>query len=131
MDHPIDAAVRAKLRELSPNQQALADVIGRSQGWLNKYMHGDGNATLDDIVRIAAAFVGVNVQPLTELERRLLKAFRAVRGERREDAVTVFENISKGKLYRPEQPQESTEPTVHTPPATSRKGRGKRKAGVG
>jgi transcriptional regulator with XRE-family HTH domain len=78
LSHPIDQAVRSKLRELAPNQVALASAIGRSQGWLNKYMQGDGTATIDDLVRIACAFIGVNVQPLSELERRLLKAFRGI-----------------------------------------------------
>lgn len=126
MDHPIDKAVRDKLRALAPNQMALASAIGRSQGWLSKYMEGGGTATIDDVVRIAAAFIGVNVQPLSELERRLLKAFRGIPEERREDAVAVFEPIAK--RYRLERPQGSTVTAAHTPPATARKERGKRKA---
>jgi transcriptional regulator with XRE-family HTH domain len=124
LSHPIDQAVRSKLRELAPNQVALASAIGRSQGWLNKYMQGDGTATIDDLVRIACAFIGVNVQPLSELERRLLKAFRGIPEDRRDDAVAVFEPIAKS--YRLGRPQGSTAPAVHTPPATSRKARGRR-----
>lgn len=124
MEHPIDAAVRAKLRELAPNQPELGATIGRSQGWVNKYMHGDGHATIDDVIRIAAAMIGVNVQPLTELERRLLKAWRRVPEARREDALVVLETVAK--RYQLGQSQESTAPEAHTPPATNRKGRGKR-----
>lgn len=126
--HPIDAEIRERLRKSEPNQIELSKRIGRSQGWLNKYMNGGGNATIDDLIRIAAAMIGFEAAPLTGLERRLLKAFRGVRPERHEDAVVVFENIAKGRLLRP---QESDAPAAHTPPATSRKSRGKRKAGVG
>lgn len=124
MEHPIDAAVRAKLRELAPNQPALAATIGRSQGWVNKYMNGDGHATIDDVIRIAAALIGVNVQPLTEVERRLLKAWRRVPDGRREDALVVLETVAK--RYQLQQSPESNEPEAHTPRATGRKERGKR-----
>lgn len=129
LEHPIDAAIREKLRMLAPNQPALSGAIGRSQGWLNKYMNGDGNATIDDLVRIAAAFVGMNAEPLNDLERRLLRAFRRIPEDRKEDAVGVFEPIAKS--YRLGRPQGSTAPVEHTPPASSHKGRGTRKAEKG
>lgn len=127
LQHPIDAAIRARLREMAPHQSSLAATIGRSQGWLNKFMNGGGNATIDDLVRIAAVFVGVAVQPINEPERRLLRAFRKVRADRQEDAVLVFENIAKG--YRTERPQESIAREAHMPPATSRKARGRQRVG--
>jgi transcriptional regulator with XRE-family HTH domain len=125
--HPIDAEVRERLRKSEPNQIELAKRIGRSQGWVNKYMNGGGTATIDDLIRIAAAMIGVESSPLTGLERRLLKAFRGIQdAARRDDAVLVFEGIAKG--YRRAQPPGSAAPAAHTPPATSRKARGKRKA---
>lgn len=129
LTHPIDEAIREKVREMKPNQPALAAAIGRSQGWVNKFMHGDGNATIDDLVRIAAAIIGVNAQPLTELERRLLKVLRGIPEPRREDALSVLETVAKGYRHEPHQGLDA--PAAHTPPATVHKARGTRKVAKG
>lgn len=110
--HPIDQEFRERLKKLGPNQAALAAAIGRSQSWLNKYMHGAGNATIDDLIRITATIIGVEAQPLTEMERRVLKAWRQVHEDRQEDAVMVLENVAKG--YRRPLSQESNAPKVRT-----------------
>jgi len=72
--HPLDAALRKHLRALKPNQKELAKRIGRSQGWMNKYLNGVGKATLDDIIRLVAILVlRVESPPLTVEQRRLLR----------------------------------------------------------
>ena len=122
--HPIDEEIRERLRRLNPNQVEFAKRIGRSQGWLNKFMNGAGHATIDDVIRITAAVIGADAAPLTELERRLLRSFRGIPNQgRREDAVAVFEGIAKS--YQREPLQESDAPAAHRPQATSRKGRSK------
>lgn len=126
LGHPLDAAVRARIKASRPNQAEFAQKIGRSAGWLNKYMHGVGNATLDDVVRMLALLIGVEVQPLSGMERRLLKAWRGIPVERQEDAVVVLENVAKG--YRRARSQELSGPAARTQPATARTGRGTRKA---
>jgi transcriptional regulator with XRE-family HTH domain len=77
--HPIDAAIRKHLHALRPNQKEIAQRIGRSQGWLNKYLKGAGKATIDDVIRLVAIIVlGVNgPPPLTVGQRRLLRNFAA------------------------------------------------------
>jgi len=77
--HPIDAALRERLRALKPNQKDLAKRIGRSQGWLNKFMNGAGKATLDDMIRLTAIVVlGVDNPPLTAAQRKFLSAWDAL-----------------------------------------------------
>lgn len=124
LKHPLDAALRERLKAAGPKQQEFGKAIGRSAGWVNKYMHGAGNATIDDVVRIVALLIGVEVQPLTAIERRLLKAWRKIHPDRQDDAVVVLENVSKG--YRRPQSQGSDGPEVRTPQATERTARGKR-----
>lgn len=122
LTHPLDAAVRAKVRAAKPNQAEFAQAIGRSAGWLNKYMQGVGNATLDDVVRMLALLIGVETQPLTDAERRLLKVFRGLKEESREDAISWLRTVQKGQ--RRERPEESAAPVVQTPRQRERKARG-------
>lgn len=129
LGHPLDAAVRARIKAARPNQADFAQKIGRSAGWLNKYMHGAGNATLDDVVRMLALLIGVEVQPLSAMERRLLKAWRLIPMDRQDDAVAVLETVARG--YRRAQPQESNAPAVRTSQATGRRARGKPRAAEG
>jgi transcriptional regulator with XRE-family HTH domain len=123
--HPFDEELRARLKAARPNQSDFGRAIGRSAGWVNKYMHGAGNATIDDAIRIAALLNGLeHASTLSESERRLLKAYRGIPDDRQEDAVVVFENVARG--YRRVPPSESTAPTARTHPATARTKRGTR-----
>ena len=124
LQHPLDAALRERLKAAKPHQAEFSKAVGRSAGWLNKYMHGAGTATIDDAVRIVALLIGLETRPLSALELRLLKAFRWVAADRQEDAVAVFENIAKG--YRTALPPGSVSPAARTPPGTLRKARGTR-----
>ena len=58
LQHPIDTEIRERLRRQAPNQIDLGKRIGRSQGWVNKYLNGVGHATIDDVIRIAALLIG-------------------------------------------------------------------------
>lgn len=129
LDHPIDAGLRERLKTAKVNQADFARALGRSQGWLNKYMHGAGNATIDDVVRMLALLIGVEVQPLSALERRLLKAFRSIEEGVREDAAAVMENVARG--FRRAPSQESDAPAAHTNPPKASRARGTRKAAGG
>jgi len=89
--HPIDSEIRDRLRKLAPNQQEFAKQLGRSQGWLNKYINGAGHATIDDVIRIGALLIGADAPRLTDTERRLLRAWRRLPAEHQEDALAFFE----------------------------------------
>lgn len=92
--HPIDTEIRERLRKLgklAPRQGELAKRLGRSQGWLNKYIHGAGHATIDDVIRIAAIVIGVDALHLTNAEQRLLRAWRRLSVQRQEDVVEMVE----------------------------------------
>jgi hypothetical protein len=123
---PLDTALREHLRAVKPHQVEFAQALGRSAGWLNKYMHGAGNATIDDVVRMVALLIGVERLPLTGLERDVVKALRAVPEERREDAAIVMKTAARG--YRHGRHPKSTAPTNHIPPATKHTAREKRRA---
>jgi transcriptional regulator with XRE-family HTH domain len=89
--HPIDSEIRERLRKLAPKQIELAQRLGRSQGWLNKYINGAGHATIDDVIRIGAILIGVEALRLTEKEQRLLRAWRRLTADRQQDVVELVE----------------------------------------
>lgn len=124
LQNTLDKAFRARLRDADLNQTEAARFIDRNQSWLNRYMHGAGHATIDDVLRLVAFLIGVETPPLSEMERRLLKAWRLIPENRQDDAVVVLENVAKG--YRRQLSPESAAPAVRTPPATIRKARGTR-----
>ena len=127
LGHPLDAALRDRLRTTSDLQQsALASAIGRKPSWLNKYINGVGHATVDDVVRMLALLIGVDAQQSSEMERRLLRAWRQIPPDHQEDAIAVLVNAAKG--FRPRQSPESNAPAVRTTQETKSRARGKRKA---
>jgi len=121
---PLDHSLRERLKAAKPNQAEFSRAIGRSAGWLNKYMHGAGTATIDDAVRIVALLIGVETSPLSELERRVVKALRAIPEERREDAAVVLESVAK--TYRHARHPESAAPRPDTQRAIASRARGSR-----
>lgn len=121
--HPLDAELRERIRKSGVSETELARATGCNQSWLHKYANGSGHATIDDAVRILAILIGLETQPLSVLERRLLKAWRQTAEDRQEDAVAVFENIAKG--YRRALPQESTGRVARKTQATSSRAREK------
>jgi transcriptional regulator with XRE-family HTH domain len=122
--HPIDQEVRERLRKIAPKQTDFARTIGRSQGWLNKYMNGAGAATIDDVVRIAAVLIGAEMPALTENEQRLIRAWKQIPEAMRSDAVEFFENHAR--FLRRGRARESSAPVAQTQPATTSKARSKR-----
>jgi transcriptional regulator with XRE-family HTH domain len=126
LQHPFDAALRARLRSQKDtlHQAKFAKAIGRSPGWLHKYMHGTGSATLDDAIRMAALLIGLEApqEQLSELERRVVKNLRSIPSEiHRADVARVLEQIAKN--YREGQPLESNGPSPRKGSAATRKGR--------
>jgi hypothetical protein len=93
--HPIDTEIRDRLRILAPRQIEIAQRIGRSQGWLNKYIHGAGHATIDDVIKIAAILTGVDAPRLTDDERRLLRLWRRLPGDQQQDVVDFLETLAR------------------------------------
>jgi transcriptional regulator with XRE-family HTH domain len=122
--HPIDNEIRANLRAMQPNQPALAEAIGRSQAWLSKYMAGRGHATIDDIVRIAAHLLGVNLPVLTATESRLLTAVQALEEDDQLDVLAYA--LHRARLAQRGPSRESSAPTEGMPLETKRRVRGKR-----
>lgn len=122
----IDAEVRRYLRELKPNQKELATAIGARQSWLNKWMHGSGNASIDQVIRILAWVLGTEAQRLTDVEWRVVKALRALPPERQEDAAVAMSGASKGFRHalRPESDVRKND----TPQVKARRARGTRQA---
>ena len=129
LTHPIDEALRARLKAARVHQESFARAIGRSKGWLNKYMHGVGNATIDDAVRIAALLIGVEGVQSTGPEQRLVKAFRPLGEQDQADVIAYAKH--RERLARRGPSTESSEPTGRSLRATTRRGPGKPTAGGG
>ena len=91
--HPIDNAIRERLRMLDLKQLDVAKKIGRSPGWVSKYLSGVGHATIDDLVRILA--IALHVETLSEQERRLVRAWKRLPKESQTDAVKWFEDWTR------------------------------------
>jgi transcriptional regulator with XRE-family HTH domain len=126
LTHPIDAEVRARLKAAVPHQAEFAAAIGRSSAWLNKYMHGAGTATIDDVVRMMALLIGVTNGPaLSKPARKLLRALQQLPAEEQEDGAEFFAAWVQTRQRR-RQHEQSTEPTARTSPAVKRRGHGKR-----
>jgi transcriptional regulator with XRE-family HTH domain len=94
---PLDAAFRKRLRQLNPYQKGIADRIGRSQSWLNKYLNGAGKATIDDVIRLVAVVVlGVDGTPsLSAEQRKLLRDWEGLPSEGRRAVKGVLAIWSK------------------------------------
>lgn len=125
--HPIDAAVRAQLKALPDLHQAdFAKAIGRNASWLNKYIHGAGTATIDDVVRIAALLIGVTDGPaLSKPARKLLRALDQLPAEEQEDGAEFFAAWVQTRQRR-RRHEQSIVPVGHTSPVAKHIGRGKR-----
>lgn len=95
LEHPIDAEIRTRLRQLKPRQIELAQQIGRSPAWVNKYLNGAGHATIDDVIRIAAIVIGVESARLTDEERRLLRAWRRLPTDKQQDVTDFLQTLGK------------------------------------
>lgn len=94
--HPIDHAIRERLRSLDLKQRDVAKAVGRSPGWVSKYLSGAGHATVDELIRIIA--IALDVQSLSPWERRLLKAFARLPPALQAEAVKMFEDWARREL---------------------------------
>lgn len=88
--HPIDAAIRERLRTLNLKQRDVAKAVNRTPAWVSKYLSGKGHATVDELIRIIAIALGV--EGLSDLERRLLKAWKRLPPASQTEAVEWFED---------------------------------------
>jgi len=95
----LDAALRTYLRHVNPNQKELAKYLGRSQGWLNKYINGAGRVSLNDAIRLAAiVLLGVApAPPLWAEERKLVRDFRSLSPRLRAQVRNVVTVLGKGQ----------------------------------
>ena len=116
VQHPLDAALREHLRALAPRQVEIAQRIGRSQGWLNKYIHGAGHATIDDVIKIAAVLTGVDAPRLTDAERRVLRLWRRLSADQQQDVIDFLELLARRRR------SQSIGRAARTPRAGSNKG---------
>lgn len=124
--HPFDEMLRSRLRAAAVHQAQFARAIGRSPGWLNKYMNGEGTASVDDAIRIAALLIGLEAPALSDQERKLLRVFRSIESEeRRDDAVEVLGTVAK--RYRREPRPESGATLTRTDAHAGRKARSRPK----
>ncbi len=125
LGHPLDAALRAFLRAYKPNQKQLAKRIGRSQGWMNKYLQGRGKATLDDVVRLLAIVaLGVEAAPLSAAKRRLLEGWDQCSPSERRQLKTFLAVVLKDHDAPPSQ---SAAPSPQKNHGTSGKASGRRR----
>jgi len=88
--HPIDAAIRERLRTLDLKQREVAKAVGRTPAWVSKYLSGKGHATVDELIRIIA--IALDVEGMSDLERRLWKAWKRLPPASQLDAVEWFED---------------------------------------
>jgi len=88
--HPIDVAIRERLRKIDLKQREIAKAVGRTPAWVSKYLNGKGHATVDDLIRIIA--LALEVEGLSDSERRLLKAWKRLPPAAQVDAVEWFED---------------------------------------
>jgi len=94
--HPLDAALRQWLRQFDPHQSELAQQIGRRPAWLNKYIHGVGHATVDDVIRIVALLIGMQAPSvMDDRERRLVRGWRRLPAEAQEDVLAFLAHVSR------------------------------------
>jgi len=105
--NPIDAEIRAWLKRNVQNKSDLAAKVGHSPSWLHKYVNGAGHATIDDLVRIAGLLMGVDLPMLSEIERRLLRAFQALEETDQFDVMAYAEH--RGRIARRRPSKESSE----------------------
>lgn len=115
--NPLDNELRERLKRSPLKQTDVAKAIGRRQPWLNRWMHGSGHATVDDVVRILALLIGIERPPISDVERRVLKALQSVPEDVREDVASVMEAVAKG--YPRATLPGSTLRNVDTTPATN------------
>lgn len=135
----VDQRIRAKLREAGFSQSDLARALGRSQGWVNKYMNGVGTATIDDIIGIATffhmtllQFIGADALPvrmsmpdLSDVERRLVRGFRRIADQKVQwQALDIVLGLSRPS--RREASRRSSQRTTQTSVSKERTARGKR-----
>lgn len=102
-------------------ESEFARRAGTKQPWLHRYARGEGQATIDEVIRIAAVAAGVQATPLNEPEIELVRLWRALKSDDERDDVLVFLR-ARG---RPRQ-KESAAPAERTPQATAHKARGRR-----
>lgn len=122
--HPIDAEIRAWLKGHVENKSELSVSVGRSTSWLHKYINGDGQATIDDLVRLAGVLMGLNLPVLTETEQKLLKAIQLLEEPDQLDVIAYAEH--RGRLARRGPSKGSSAPAAQTHPATASTKRGRR-----
>lgn len=85
-----------KARGLS--QVDLADMVGVTQGLISKIENGDGNPTLDTLLRISRA---LKVSPavlfggLPDRHQRLIDAFEALDADTQDQAAAILEKLSR------------------------------------
>jgi hypothetical protein len=122
--HPIDAEIRAWLAEHVENESKLSLAVGHSKTWLHKYINGSGHATVDDLVRIAALLLGLNMPALNDSAQKMLKSFQALSADDQKDVIAYAEH--RKRLALREASKESSEPVAQSPLVTTGKARGKR-----
>jgi transcriptional regulator with XRE-family HTH domain len=94
--HPIDTAISEYLRTVPLKQKDLAARIGRSAGWVSKFLSGTGHATIDDLIRIAA--VVMEIEGLSAEEWRLVKACRRIEKADHPRVAKFFETWARQEV---------------------------------
>lgn len=127
--HPIDAEIRARLLALfttgAITPAEFARRTGTKQPWLHRYVRGEGHATIDEVIRIAAVASGVLATSITEpgLDE-IVRLWRSLTSEDDRDDVLEYVRLR----LRLQRSKESSAPAARTPPAATSTARGRRKA---
>lgn len=122
--HPIDAEIRAWLKRLVENKADFSVKVGHSSSWLHKYVNGDGHATIDDLVRLAALLIGLNLPLLSEADRKLLRLNQELGEADRQDVMAYAEH--RVRLARRAPLKESSAPVARIPRVRGRRAHEKR-----
>lgn len=127
--HPIDQEVRNRLRALFESgvvsQAEFARRSGVKQPWLFQYARGKGHATIDEVIRMAAVYAGVDAMPLTTSESELVRLCRGLASDDDREDLLAYARM---RVRRRVPSKESSAPAARTLPATARRARGTRKA---
>lgn len=125
-EHPIDEEVRARLLTLfesgTISEAEFARRSGTKQPWLYRYVRGNGQATIDEVIRLAAVYAGVQAMPLNGEETELVRLWRGLKSQDDQEDVLAYLRLRA----RRRQSKESSGPAIETHPVRANKARGKR-----
>lgn len=126
-DHPIDAHIREWLRAHVHNEKELSIQAGHGNAWLHKYINGNGAATVDDLVRVGAMLLGVNLPELSEDELKLVAIYRSFVDPDEREELMAYAKHRESLAAQRDALKSPSELGLRNLPAKGRRARGTRR----